>query len=568
MATTPYLTITKLYPEYKDFGIVLKDSDMRYINEQIIDGDEYRIDYYTFGEEVSLSVFRRDYTSDNENEDYGIKETLITSYTGSSNPASVTFVVEQPDNVYNFEYMLNVRSIGPRPTPTPTPTPTMTPTVTPGYCSIFGLISEYIPPTPTPTNSATPTITPTNTSTPTSTNTPTVTSSVTPTSTNTPTVTSTNTPTPTRTVAPSRTPAPTKTSTPTVTPSSSVTPTITPSSSVTPTITPSSSVTPTITPTITPTPSSTPPPCFNIGTGFNGSVTNITQQSDGKILCGGAFTSYNGTGANYIIRLNSDGYLDTSLNTGTGFNNTVSIITMQSDGKILVGGNFTSYNETSANRIIRLNSDGYLDTSLNTGTGFSGRVNSITQQSDGKILCGGSFTSYNGTSANRIIRLNSDGSIDTGFVYGTGFNSSIIQITQQSDSKILVGGDFTSYNGTSANRIIRLNSNGSLDTSLNTGTGFNYYPNVILQLSDGKILVGGSFTSYNETSANRIIRLNSNGSLDTSLNTGTGFNGSVSIIIIQSDSKILCGGSFTTYQGYSSYNIVRINSNGSINNCI
>ena len=558
MATTPYLTITKLYPEYKDFGIVLKDSDMRYINEQIIDGDEYRIDYYTFGEEVSLSVFRRDYTSDNENEDYGIKETLITSYTGSSNPASVTFVVEQPDNVYNFEYMLNVRSIGPRPTPTPTPTPTMTPTVTPGYCSIFGLISEYIPPTPTPTNSATPTITPTNTSTPTSTNTPTVTSSVTPTSTNTPTVTSTNTPTPTRTVAPSRTPAPTKTSTPTVTPSSSVTPTITPSSSVTPTITP----------TITPTPSSTPPPCFNIGTGFNGSVTNITQQSDGKILCGGAFTSYNGTGANYIIRLNSDGYLDTSLNTGTGFNNTVSIITMQSDGKILVGGNFTSYNETSANRIIRLNSDGYLDTSLNTGTGFSGRVNSITQQSDGKILCGGSFTSYNGTSANRIIRLNSDGSIDTGFVYGTGFNSSIIQITQQSDSKILVGGDFTSYNGTSANRIIRLNSNGSLDTSLNTGTGFNYYPNVILQLSDGKILVGGSFTSYNETSANRIIRLNSNGSLDTSLNTGTGFNGSVSIIIIQSDSKILCGGSFTTYQGYSSYNIVRINSNGSINNCI
>ena len=298
---------------------------------------------------------------------------------------------------------------------------------------------------------------------------------------------------------------------------------------------------------------------FVYGTGFNGTlVFSIAIQSNGKIVVGGIFTNYNGTGANGIITLNSDGSIDTSFVYGTGFDNQVRSIDIQSDGKIVVGGWFSSYNGTSANGIIRLNTDGSIDTSFVYGTGFDGLIKSIAIQSDGKIVVGGNFTSYNGTVANRIITLNSDGSIDTSFVYGTGFNSDVNSIAIQSDSKIVVGGEFTGYNGTFVKRIIRLNSNGSIDTSFVYGDGFNGYVDSVAIQSDGKIVVGGQFQIYNGTGANYIIRLNSNGSIDTSFVYGTGFDNYVYSIAIQSNGKILVGGSFTSYQGTGANYIIQL----------
>ena len=87
--------------------------------------------------------------------------------------------------------------------------------------------------------------------------------------------------------------------------------------------------------------------------GFNGTVSAIATQTDGKILVGGSFTSYKGVTENRIIRLNSDGTKDNSFNTGTGFDATVYTIEIQADGKILVGGNFSSYNGDLENFIIR-----------------------------------------------------------------------------------------------------------------------------------------------------------------------------------------------------------------------
>jgi uncharacterized delta-60 repeat protein len=301
---------------------------------------------------------------------------------------------------------------------------------------------------------------------------------------------------------------------------------------------------------------------FTIGTGFDNSTTTIQIQSDGKTLVGGAFTSYNGTTSNRIIRLNSDGSNDNTFITGTGFGSTVNTIALQSDGKTLVGGLFTSYNGTTSNRIIRLNSDGSIDNTFSIGTGFNNPVNIIAIQSDGKILVGGLFTSYNGTTSNRIIRLNSDGSIDNTFITGTGFNNAIQIIQIQSDGKTLVGGAFTSYNGTTSNRIIRLNSDGSIDNTFSIGTGFNFNVNAIQIQSDGKILAGGTFGSYNGTTSNRIIRLNSDGSIDNTFITGTGFNNTVNTIQTRSDNKILIGGNFTTYNSLSSEKIILLDTNG------
>jgi uncharacterized delta-60 repeat protein len=286
---------------------------------------------------------------------------------------------------------------------------------------------------------------------------------------------------------------------------------------------------------------------FIYGSGFNAIVNTIQIQSDGKILVGGNFTEYDNTGANRIIRLNSDGSIDETFVYGSGFNDEVVTIAIQSDGKILVGGAFAQYDGTLSNYIIRLNSDGSVDNTFSVGTGFNSTVLTISIQSDGKILVGGVFTSYKGTGAKNIIRLNSNGSIDNTFVYGTGFNVLVRIIQIQSDGKILVGGDFQDYDGIPAYKIIRLNPDGSIDNTFINGSGFNSIVNTIQIQSDGKILVGGNFTEYNGTVTNYIIRLNSDGSIDNTFNVGAGFNAAVLTISIQSDGKILIGGNFNSY---------------------
>ena len=319
---------------------------------------------------------------------------------------------------------------------------------------------------------------------------------------------------------------------------------------------------------------------FNIGTGFNSDspfnifVYDIQLQPDDKILVGGGFTNYNGEINNNLIRLNPNGSIDTTFDIGTGFNSRVNTILLQPDGKILVGGWFTSFNEeTNNNYLIRLNSDGSKDTTFDIGTGFDNRVFALNLQPDGKILVGGQFTTFNGETNNRLIRLNADGSKDTTFDIGTGFNSFVFDIKLQPDGKILVGGALNTFTGQTNNRLIRLNSDGSKDTTFNIGSGFNNMVEILNLQPDGKILVGGQFTTFNgETNNNSLIRLNPDGSKDSTFNIGTGFlqttspifTGTIYKINLQPDGKILAGGSFTTFNGETNNNsLIRLNPDGS-----
>jgi uncharacterized repeat protein (TIGR01451 family)/uncharacterized delta-60 repeat protein len=300
------------------------------------------------------------------------------------------------------------------------------------------------------------------------------------------------------------------------------------------------------------------------GYGFDNSIATTTIQTDGKVIIGGAFNSYNGTPVNRIARLNIDGSLDTDFVVGTGANSQVSTTAVQTDGKVIIGGLFTSYNGTPVNRIARLNSDGSLDNTFNVGTGANSSILTTAVQTDGKVIIGGLFTSYNGTPVNRIARLNSDGSLDTDFVVGTGASSNVYTTTIQTDGKVIIGGVFSSYNGTPRNRIARLNIDGSLDTDFVVGTGANITVWTTTIQSDGKVIIGGEFTSYNGTPRSRIARLNNDGSLDTDFVVGTGANGAVSTISIQSDGKVIIGGGFTNYNGTTRNRIARLNTNGSL----
>lgn len=204
-------------------------------------------------------------------------------------------------------------------------------------------------------------------------------------------------------------------------------------------------------------------------------------------------------------------------------------IAIQPDGKIVMVGHFL-YNDNSPLCIIRLNTDGTRDTSFNAGTGidnWGAYPSKVRIQSDGKIVVVGEFTSYNGSSANNIFRLNPDGTRDTAFNMGTGLNGQVFALAIQTDDKILVGGQFNSYNGVPVTQFMRLNLDGSIDTTFNMGTGFAGFAstvNVIELQNDGKILICGGFSTYNDINVTRMIRLNTDGTRDLTFNQMTGFD--------------------------------------------
>ncbi|MEO6033851.1 MAG: delta-60 repeat domain-containing protein, partial [Verrucomicrobiota bacterium] len=190
-----------------------------------------------------------------------------------------------------------------------------------------------------------------------------------------------------------------------------------------------------------------------------------------------------------------------------GANNLIWALAGQSDHKILVGGTFTMSDSLRRNRIARLTADGELDNEFATGAGANGSVHAIVIQSDGKIVLGGDFTEFNGRPRNRVARLDADGSLDATFNPGAGPDSGIRALALQADEKIVLGGVFKFFNDTQLNHIARLNVNGSLDESFAPGTGFNDVVRNLQVQKDGKILAVGHFTNYNGVACNRIVRL-------------------------------------------------------------
>jgi uncharacterized delta-60 repeat protein len=300
-------------------------------------------------------------------------------------------------------------------------------------------------------------------------------------------------------------------------------------------------------------------PTFNLGSGFDSTVNSIAIQSDNKIIVGGQFTAYSGsTSPIRIARINTNGTLDTTFSTALGFNSQVDTIAIQPDGKILAGGQFNTYNNVTFNRIIRLTSTGTQDNTFLSSSGFNNTVNNIQLQSDGKMIIGGQFTTYSGSAFNRIMRLGTSGSIDTTFVSSSGANGTVHNIRLQSDEKMVLGGAFTTYSGSSVNRIVRLGTSGSIDTTFNIGTGLNSTANALAIQSDGKFIAGGSFTTYSGSNINRIVRINTDGTRDTTFNVGTGFDNIVNSLTVLPDGKIAAGGFFTSYSGSTLVNKIAI----------
>ena len=300
---------------------------------------------------------------------------------------------------------------------------------------------------------------------------------------------------------------------------------------------------------------------FNPGTGANSRVLGIARQADGKLLIGGQFTTFNGVARGRVARLNYDGSLDANFDPGSGPDSTVNAVAVGTDGRVVVGGDFLGVNGVARTRLARFYADGTLD--LAFAPVVNGTVQAVAVDSDGRVYIAGSFTQVNGVARGRVARLlATTGQLDTTFDSGTGASGAVLGLVLQADGKVFIAGYFSSVNGVTRHRVARLNGDGTVDTTFVPGTQDNGYANFVSVGSDGKVLVGGGlYVGLNS----RLLRLNPNGSVDATFNVGNNvINSDVTAAVAHEDGRVLIGGYFTAVNGVSRNGVARLLANGAL----
>jgi len=292
----------------------------------------------------------------------------------------------------------------------------------------------------------------------------------------------------------------------------------------------------------------------------NNTVYSVLTQPDGKILVGGAFSTIAGVSRSGLARLFPDGTLDTTFT--NSLQGTVYAMLMQPDGKLLLAGSFFTSNQGKQN-VARLNVDGSVDGTFSNSEPAN-TVFALGLQSDGKVLIGGQFTQVGNSNHYYIARLNSNGTVDNTFNAGTIAGSMVNAIAVQDDGNILIGGAFQSFTtyGLQRNNLARLTTNGTPDLTYQ-GTASSQVQSVFLQ-DDGKSVWGGLFTSLNQNQRGHIGRLNFDGTLDSGFTAPIGANNTVYAVTEDTNGNIYVGGAFSTYGGSIREGVARAFSDGTL----
>ncbi len=328
-----------------------------------------------------------------------------------------------------------------------------------------------------------------------------------------------------------------------------------------------------------------------------GVIKNLLIEDNGKTTIVGNFSKINNTNAFGIARLNDDGSIDnTFLLTydfyASGSKYYINTIAIQKDGKYIVGGEFPSINNYNG-RIRRLNNDGTNDDSFNVYStfvdnlgldypleGFDKEINKIQVQNDGKIMVsGGSFRSNGNKKSLEIVRLNSNGTRDTSFSLNL-INSPTFNNSDISSFLILDNGKYLI--NTTKYKTYKLNSDGSIDNSyVDTNLApsvYSFYDGTMF-IQNGKFIINGTYNGTNGITRYGIYRLNSNGDLDLSFNPHSGtnlvdlneaftnnnnssFTNSLHNPLVLSDGKIIIAGGFSSYNDNGCRRICRLTQDG------
>jgi len=280
-------------------------------------------------------------------------------------------------------------------------------------------------------------------------------------------------------------------------------------------------------------------------------ILDFAVLPDGKYLVGGRIAYFEDKRVHNLIRLNADGTLDQTFSFAPAIDYSVSRIEPLSSGDILVT---TSYSNT----LLRLNSSGEIIAT----TILPQAIMDIAIQENGQILiCGGLDWANN---YGFIKRYNSDLTPDLDFNNLATIDNGIVTTVRLFNSKIYLAGTFSSVNSTTKNDIVRLNMDGSLDPTFDTGAGTNDILRSITIQDDGKIIIGGKsyLTSFNNENVFGVGRLNANGTIDHSVYFNYGMYSQPSLVTYK-DNKFWFGVS-TKVNNKEDFYFLRYNDDGTL----
>jgi uncharacterized delta-60 repeat protein len=280
---------------------------------------------------------------------------------------------------------------------------------------------------------------------------------------------------------------------------------------------------------------------------FPNGAWGVDEQGRAWVFRGGPQSRY--------VRLNLNGSVDATFNPIITVRGIVKAAALQSDGKVVIVGGFEKANGVATTPFIRLNADGTTDTTFNAGTGFNMQPDEVIVQPDGKILACGSFAGYNGTWRSNLARINPDGSVDTSF--NATIDNRVRAVAVQPNGKVLIGGDFVTINGVTRSNLARLNSDGSLDTTFTPVFGSVISVYDILVEPDGSFVIGGYFNGVNGVATSGVARFTASGSIDPGFQSGAQ---RTSTIARRPDGKYIVA--TRNVGGNDSSQVFRLNTNG------
>lgn len=300
---------------------------------------------------------------------------------------------------------------------------------------------------------------------------------------------------------------------------------------------------------------------------LNSDPRRIVPLGDGDILVVGPFTNVGGVFRAGLARLNFDGSLDaafdppalslTSAPYGGGF--------VTTNGSVLVTGTFTNLGGLPRNRLARLLPDGSVDPGFQSPFLPTNTVSIVALQPDDKVIVAGNFRDVAGTPRDGLVRLNPDGSVDPVFQPATGSTNRVSRALLQPDGRLIVVVNGVTGTGfqSGPQRLLRLNGDGSLDTAFDVQFSFPGFPfnSVLTGLAlqgDGRIVVSGRFLRVNGIARASVARLRPDGRLDECFELGLAAEATVLAVETEPDGGVLVGGGFAMIQGELSPNLARL----------
>lgn len=312
-------------------------------------------------------------------------------------------------------------------------------------------------------------------------------------------------------------------------------------------------------------------PFFDTTLRFDQDIRAVARQMSGKLILGGDFLTAGLDSVFRIVRLYPNGQRDYTFNTGTGFNSAqsasqaYSVFHLLTDSldRILVAGRMTEYNGQAIKSVVRLLPNGTLDTTFNLFAPLNGTIHSIKLQNNGKILIAGIFNigGYCG-----LVRVHDDGSIDTSFSNGTAATgcNDYTQMHIMQDGRICMKGFLDDLNFVGV-RI--LTPDGIQDPSFVTRRfdAYSSTPSFLSSDNFGRIIAGGTFMMYGNLGRNGFVRILPDGTPDSSFHRGYGFNGGyIYDVDLMPDGRHVVAGWFSNYNNFTTYGLAQIHPDGSV----